>query len=149
MKYPEQEDRVSLQATCSRVPGTPDRWLANLADRRAHPDTPGLRDHRRGYSEPATHKLRARPSGRARYTPRGRRPDVPASLDVAWPSRWRLLTGFAVLLIIQALVAYLAFPLVWWLGDHGAFRPVDPDGAARAFALMTAFLGFVMTVAGA
>ncbi len=74
---------------------------------------------------------------------------MPASLDVAWPSRWRLLTGFAVLPIIQALVAYLAFPLVWWLGDHGAFRPVDPDGAALAFALVTAFLGFVMTVAGA
>jgi hypothetical protein len=65
------------------------------------------------------------------------------------PGRWRVLTAFAILPILQALVAFLAFPLVWRLGDHGALQPVDWDEAARKFAIVTGLLGMFVTVAGA
>ena len=65
------------------------------------------------------------------------------------PPRWRLLAAFAILPVIQALVAFFSFPLVWQLGQHGNVRPVDENQAARSFALLTGFLGGLVTVAGA
>jgi hypothetical protein len=65
------------------------------------------------------------------------------------PVRWRVLTAFAILPILQALVAFVAFPLVWRLGDHGASQPVDWGEAAREFAIVTGLLGIFVTVAGA
>jgi hypothetical protein len=60
-----------------------------------------------------------------------------------------VLTAFAILPILQALVAFVAFPLVWRFGDHGALQPVDWDEAARKFAVVTGLLGMFVTVAGA
>ena len=65
------------------------------------------------------------------------------------PVRWRVLTAFAILPILQALVAFVAFPLVWRLGDHGASQPVDWGEAAREFAIVTGLIGMFVTVAGA
>lgn len=66
-----------------------------------------------------------------------------------FPSRGRLLLAVATLPILQAVIALAAFPLVWQLGGHGAVRLVDEAEAARAFALLTGFLGlFVILVAG-
>lgn len=49
---------------------------------------------------------------------------------------------------MDALVAYIGFPLVWYIGGH-AGRPHDPAQAAGAFALLTGFLSLVITIAGA
>ena len=65
------------------------------------------------------------------------------------PTRARLLAAFAILPPIQALVAYSAFPVVWYIGGHGDARPTDQAQTARAFALLTGLLGVLVTVAGA
>jgi hypothetical protein len=46
-------------------------------------------------------------------------------------------------------VTLMVWPAVWWMGGHGAARPYDPEAAARQFALLTAMLGLIVTVAGA
>jgi hypothetical protein len=65
------------------------------------------------------------------------------------PGRWRLLGAFAALPVVQALVAFVVFPLVWRLGGHDGFLPVDPDKTARDFAVLTGLLGLLLTFAGA
>ena len=65
------------------------------------------------------------------------------------PRRWRLLIAFAVLPPFDALLAFVGFPAVWWLGDHGASRLLDPDQAARAFAILAGVLGILVTICGA
>lgn len=65
------------------------------------------------------------------------------------PTTRRLLLGFAILPLVQAGVAVLIWPVVWWMGGHGASRLIDPDGVARGFALLTAILGSIVTIAGA
>jgi hypothetical protein len=70
-------------------------------------------------------------------------------LSAASPDRWRLLTGFALLPIVNAIVAYLAFPVVWYMGDHGASRPIDPTHAASVFGMLAGVMGLLVTLCGA
>ena len=63
--------------------------------------------------------------------------------------RLRLLVSFAMLPVFDALLGYLAFPLVFRLGDQGTALLVDERQAARAFGLFAGMLGLLVTVAGA
>jgi hypothetical protein len=65
------------------------------------------------------------------------------------PGKWRLLSAFAILPVVDALVAYFAFPIVWQLGRHGGFRPVDPTKPALAFAVLAGLSGLFVTLSGA
>lgn len=51
--------------------------------------------------------------------------------------------------LVDALVAFVAFPAVWAFGGDGGFQPADPVQAARAVALVTGSLGILVTLAGA
>lgn len=61
----------------------------------------------------------------------------------------RLWLAFAALPVVNAIVGFCAFPLVWRLGNHGAFRPMDSSQAAAGFALLAGALGLVVTLFGA
>jgi hypothetical protein len=64
------------------------------------------------------------------------------------PHTYRLWAAFAVLPFVDALVGFVGFPLVWYMGGHDG-RPADPEQAARSFALLSGFLGLVVTIGGA
>lgn len=62
------------------------------------------------------------------------RADVTVPPERSSPARWRLLTAFAILPVVQALVAFVAFPLTLglphdFLGvEPGAWRALGPPG---------------------
>ena len=62
--------------------------------------------------------------------------------------RGRLLAAFAVLPIVDAFAALVAFPLVWALGDDGPSYAARP-GAAMAIATLAGILGLLVTLCGA
>ena len=64
------------------------------------------------------------------------------------PDRGRLLAALAVLPFVDALVAFLGFPVVWWLGNHRAGF-IDHQAAAMSFAILTGLIGVLMTLCGA
>lgn len=64
-------------------------------------------------------------------------------------ARFRLLAAFAVLPVLDALLAFLWFPLLWDLGGHGARRPADPVQAAGSVAALAGILGMLVTICGA
>jgi hypothetical protein len=63
--------------------------------------------------------------------------------------RLRLLAALVALPPVDALLGYLAFPIVWWLGDHGAFRPIASDGMALWSATVAGALGLFITITAA
>jgi len=71
---------------------------------------------------------------------------------VPWPSkisRLRFLAAVLGIPLFDALLGYVAAPVVWWLGNHGAYRPVRPDEVPLRLGLLTGTLGFlVMFTAG-
>ena len=68
--------------------------------------------------------------------------------DEGSPQFLRLWTAFAVLPVITAVLAFLAFPLVWAIsGNQGQL--VDSNEAAGAFAFVAGFFGCVVTFGGA
>jgi hypothetical protein len=68
------------------------------------------------------------------------------SPDTHSPHRsYRLWIAFAVLPFLDALMGFVSFPLVWYIGDHNG-RLHDPAQAARGFALLSGLLGLAVTV---
>jgi hypothetical protein len=63
--------------------------------------------------------------------------------------RWRLVAAAVAIPFFDALFGYLAFPIVWWLGDHGAFRPVSPEQAALDFGMLAGGLGLLVMITAA
>jgi hypothetical protein len=61
--------------------------------------------------------------------------------------RWRLVAAVVAIPLFDALLGYLAFPIVWWLGDHGAFRPVSLEQAALDFGTLAGALGLLVMIA--
>jgi hypothetical protein len=59
-----------------------------------------------------------------------------------------LLVAFAMLPPLDAVLGYVVFPLLWWLGV-GTPGLADPMVAARAFVPVAGFIGLIVTVAGA
>jgi hypothetical protein len=70
------------------------------------------------------------------------------SLDVKI-SRWRLLAAVVAIPFFDALLGYVAFPIVWWLGDHGAFRPVLSEQATQDFGMLAGGLGLLVMITAA
>lgn len=64
------------------------------------------------------------------------------------PSRGRLFVGFVILPFANALMAFVGFPVVWWLGGQLG-QMTEPFVAARAFAILAGFFGFLVTLGGA
>ena len=60
-----------------------------------------------------------------------------------------MLAAFGILPLVDALVAFAAFPAVWWLSDQGGFQLADPIEAARAFGILSGVLGLLVTLCGA
>lgn len=67
----------------------------------------------------------------------------------ATPPGWRLWLAFAILPPANALMAYAAFPVLWYLGDHGGMPPVGSGGADGGLAVLVGVLAAVVTVGGA
>jgi hypothetical protein len=65
------------------------------------------------------------------------------------PSKWRLLSAFAVLPLVDALMAFVAYPALWWLPTTAVFQPPDAAQAARGFAILAGVLGLLVTTCGA
>jgi hypothetical protein len=63
--------------------------------------------------------------------------------------RWHLLAAFALLPVVDAVVAFLAFPAVWAYGPDRGFRPSDPGQAALVFAMVAGVMGLLVTLSGA
>jgi len=61
----------------------------------------------------------------------------------------RFLAAVLATPFFDALLGYLAFPLVWQLGSHGGFRPGRPEEAALHFGLLTGLLGFFVMFSAA
>ena len=59
-----------------------------------------------------------------------------------------MVAALAVLPVFDALLAFVGFPVLWWLGGHEG-RPADPSASARAFALLAGALGLLVTAGGA
>ena len=59
-----------------------------------------------------------------------------------------MLAALAVLPIVDAIVAFLGFPVVWWLGNHRAGF-VYPQQAAAGFAVLAGVIGLFVTLCGA
>lgn len=62
--------------------------------------------------------------------------------------RGRLLAAFAVVPIVDAVAALVAFPVVWALGDDGPSYAARPR-AALAIATLAGILGLLVTLCGA
>jgi len=56
--------------------------------------------------------------------------------------------AFASVPFVDAVIAYLCFPLVWAMGGHSG-RLLDPEGVALSFAIISGVLGLLVTAAGA
>lgn len=63
--------------------------------------------------------------------------------------RWRFVAAVVTIPLFDALLGYVAFPMVWWLGNHGAFRPVSPQQAALGFGTLAGVLGFLVMITAA
>ena len=63
--------------------------------------------------------------------------------------RWRFVAAVIAVPLVDALLGYVAFPLVWWLGNHGAFRPVSSQQAALAFGTLAGVLGLLVMITAA
>jgi hypothetical protein len=61
---------------------------------------------------------------------------------------YRVWVAFALLPFADALIGYLGFPLVWYMGGHSG-QLVDPEGAARGLGIVAGVLGLLTTLAGA
>jgi hypothetical protein len=63
--------------------------------------------------------------------------------------RWRLLATLTAVPAFDAVAGYATFPVVWWLGNHGSFRPISAQQPALDFGVLAGLLGFlVMITAG-
>ena len=71
--------------------------------------------------------------------------DQPASSPT---HTFRLWAAFAILPFVNALVAFVGFPLVWCMGGHTG-QLADPAQTARAFAIISGFFGLIVTFGGA
>jgi hypothetical protein len=58
--------------------------------------------------------------------------------------RWRFLAALLATPLFDALLGYMAFPMVWWLGNHGAYRLNSPDEVALHFGALACVLGFLV-----
>ena len=63
--------------------------------------------------------------------------------------RWRFVAAVVAIPLFDALLAYVGFPVVWWLGDHGASRPVSPQQAAQAFGTLAGAIGLLVMITAA
>ena len=61
-------------------------------------------------------------------------------------SRWRFVAAVVAIPLVDALLGYVAFPIVWWLGDHGESRPVSFPQAALAFGTLAGALGLLVMI---
>ena len=63
--------------------------------------------------------------------------------------RWRFAAAVVTVPLVDALLMYLGYPIVWWLGNHGSAQVVSPEDPALAFAIWGIVFGFlVMVTAG-
>ena len=70
-------------------------------------------------------------------------PSLPKS-----PYTFRLWAAFAIVPFVDAAVAYLCFPLMWAMRGHPG-QLVNPAGVAFSVAVISGFLGLLVTCAGA
>lgn len=63
--------------------------------------------------------------------------------------RWRFLAAVVVVPLFDALLGYLAYPIVWGLGNHGSARVVSPKDPALAFAIWGLVFGCLVMVTAA
>ena len=63
--------------------------------------------------------------------------------------RWRFVAAVLVIPLFDAALGYLAFPIVWWLGNHGAYRPISFPQAALAFGTLAGALGLLVMITAA
>ena len=59
---------------------------------------------------------------------------------------WRLLAALVAIPLFDAVLGYVAFPVVWWLGNHGGFRPIDSQQAARGFGALAGVLALLVMI---
>lgn len=64
-------------------------------------------------------------------------------------SRWRLAAAFAVVPIVDGILAFAVFPIIWPVGAHGRVQPVDPFSEAASFGVLTGVVALLVTLAGA
>jgi hypothetical protein len=60
-----------------------------------------------------------------------------------------MLGALAVLPLLDALVAFVAFPVLWCCGGRAGLQLMDPAEAARTFAVLSGVLGVLVTLCGA
>ena len=65
------------------------------------------------------------------------------------PSKWRLLSAFAILPLVDALVAFVLYPTLWWLPTTAVFRAPDTIQVASGFAILAGVVGLLVTTCGA
>jgi hypothetical protein len=79
-----------------------------------------------------------------------RLPDTASSCSsIAKIDRWRFVAAVVAIPLFDALLGYMVFPIVWWLGDHGAFRPMSPQQAALGFGTLAGVLGLLVMITAA
>jgi hypothetical protein len=61
-------------------------------------------------------------------------------------SRWRILVTLVALPLFDAVLGYAAFPMMYRLGNHGAFRLASPEQVSFNFGVMAGVLGFVIMI---
>ena len=74
---------------------------------------------------------------------------IPAASPAPIVGGWRFLAAVAAVPLFDGLLAYWAFPIVWWLGDHGAYRPASPGEPDRIFGTLAGVLGFLVMITAA
>jgi hypothetical protein len=62
---------------------------------------------------------------------------------------FRFWAACGVLPFLNALVAFVGFPLVWYMVGHTGQQLTDPAQAARAFAIISGFFALIVTFGGA
>ena len=63
--------------------------------------------------------------------------------------RWRFAAAVVTVPLVGALLMYLAYPIVWWLGNHGSAQVISPKDPALAFAILGIVFGFLVVVTAA
>ena len=62
---------------------------------------------------------------------------------------WRLLVALIALPLFDVVLGYAAFPVMWWLGDHGAFYPITSQQVALNFGMLAGVLGLLVMITAA